>query len=138
MLPIREKLAWGLLAALGLFVVASVTGVVSGGPLDPTNPPGPTDGVRKAGTPIGSLPFDITQPGYYYVTRDLTAPTGQHGITITSDDVTVDLGGFTIRAGDSPSGSTGLVVFTVPGPRRARNIDRQRGIWGLVHRHRRE
>jgi hypothetical protein len=128
---IREKLAWGLLAALGLFVVASMTGVVSGGPLDPTNPPGPTDGVRTAGTPISSLPFAITQPGYYYVTRDLTAPPSQHGISITSDDVTIDLGGFTIRAGNSPSGNAGILVNDINGLRRARNIEiRNGGLFG--------
>ena len=127
---IREKLAWGLLATLGLFVVASLTGVVSGGPLDPPGPPGSTDGVRVPGTPISSLPFPITQPGYYYVTRDLTAPAGQPGITIASDDVTVDLGGFTLRPGDSPTGYIGVLVFQVPGPRRARNIEVRNG--GLV------
>lgn len=39
---LREKLAWTLAAVLALFVVASVTGVVSGGPLDPAEPPAPT------------------------------------------------------------------------------------------------
>lgn len=39
---IREKAAWGCLAALGLFVVATMSGVVSGGPLDPAGSPAPT------------------------------------------------------------------------------------------------
>lgn len=130
---IREKLAWGLFAALGLFVVASMTGVVSGGPLDPPGPPASTDSVRLPGTPISSLPFSITQPGYYYVTRDLTAPASQHGITIASDDVTVDLGGFTLRAGDTPSYYAGIATYTVPGPRGARNLEIRNGAfvgWG--------
>lgn len=39
---IREKLAWTGVVALAIFVVASVTGVVSGGPLDPPGAPGST------------------------------------------------------------------------------------------------
>ncbi len=39
---LREKLAWGLAAALGLFVVATTAGVVSGGPMAPPGPPGST------------------------------------------------------------------------------------------------
>lgn len=39
---VREKLAWSLLASIGLLVVAAVTSVVSGGPLDPPGPPAST------------------------------------------------------------------------------------------------
>ena len=39
---VREKIAWALAAALGLLVVAALTGVVSGGPLDPSGSPAPT------------------------------------------------------------------------------------------------
>jgi hypothetical protein len=38
----REKLSWGLLAALGLFVVAAMAGVATSGPLDPPGPVGST------------------------------------------------------------------------------------------------
>jgi len=38
----RERFAWALVATLGLFVAASVTGVVQGGPLDPPGSPGST------------------------------------------------------------------------------------------------
>ena len=38
----REKLAWSLVAALAVAVVASLAGVVRGGPLDPTSAPSST------------------------------------------------------------------------------------------------
>ncbi len=50
MVKMRERIAWALAAALGLLVLASLTGVVSGGPLDPPGPPGST--MR----PISDLP----------------------------------------------------------------------------------
>ena len=73
-----------------------------GGPLDPPGPPAATDGVRGPGTPISSLPFTITGPGYYYVTRTLNGPTGSGGIIIDASDVTLDLGGFTLFGGLNP------------------------------------
>lgn len=39
---IRERLAWGVAAALGLLVIASIASTVLGGPLDPPAPPGST------------------------------------------------------------------------------------------------
>jgi hypothetical protein len=39
---VRERFAWGAAAALALFVVAAVAGVVRGGPLDPSGSPGQT------------------------------------------------------------------------------------------------
>lgn len=89
-----------LILLLVLFALVSLIGMlaagVSGGPLDPPGAPGSTDGVRRPGTPISSLPFSITQPGYYYVTRNLTGPAGTDGVIISSDNVTLDLGGFTL------------------------------------------
>ena len=73
-----------------------MSGVVSGGPLDPGNPPAPTDGLRRPGTPISELPYAIDEPGLYYLTRDLSATTGQ-SIVITASNVTLDLGGFSIE-----------------------------------------
>jgi hypothetical protein len=45
--PMRERIAWGLVAALGLAVIASLAGAVRSGPLDPADTPGPT--YRKLG-----------------------------------------------------------------------------------------
>jgi hypothetical protein len=92
-----NRAGWVVAGVLALFVVAAMTGVVRGGPLDPPGTPAPTDGVRESGTPIAALPFTITQPGRYYVKRDLTGVAGQSGITIAQDGVTLDLNGFTLH-----------------------------------------
>ena len=84
-----------LLAVIGLFATRAY-----GGPLDPPGAPASTDGVRGQGTPISSLPFAITQPGRYYLTRNLTGPGNANGITITAANVTLDLNGFTLDGGD--------------------------------------
>jgi len=47
-------------------------------------------------TPISSLPYTINSPGSYYVTTNLTCTPTLNGITITSGNVTLDLGGFSL------------------------------------------
>ncbi len=97
-----------LLLAVLLVLIAMFATRAYGGPLDPPGPPGSTDGVRQPGTPISSLPITITQPGYYYVTRDLTGAPGQPGITISTSNVTIDLGGFRLLGGSSPGDGISL------------------------------
>jgi len=53
-------------------------------------------GSRGVGTQIKSLPASISSPGFYYITRDLSCAVGSHGITITADNVTLDLMGFSL------------------------------------------
>ncbi len=53
-------------------------------------------GSRGVGTEIKSLPYTISSPGFYYITKDLSCAAGVHGITITADNVTVDLMGFSL------------------------------------------
>src|SRR5262249_38728447 len=58
-------------------------------------------------TPISSVPTNITVAGSYYFTTNLTCSTcttGQHGILISTGNVSVDLNGFTL-AGIAGSGS---------------------------------
>src|SRR5262245_13341253 len=45
-------------------------------------------------TPISSLPFTISTPGSYYLTSSLESINS--GITVSANDVTIDLMGFTI------------------------------------------
>ena len=68
------------------------------GPLDPPGPPASTAGVLRPGTPISALPFTISQAGSYYLTTNLSGSAGSNGITVQSNDVTIDLGGFTLGA----------------------------------------
>ncbi|MGI8602589.1 MAG: right-handed parallel beta-helix repeat-containing protein [Verrucomicrobiales bacterium] len=96
---IFNKPGWTLAGIIGLLVVAAAAIFGQGGPLNPPGPPGPTmktlDQIEPR-TPISAIPFTISQPGSYYVTRNLTVSGGGDGITIQSDNVTLDLGGFTL------------------------------------------
>lgn len=59
-------------------------------------------------TPISSLPFVITNSGSYYLTTNLYAAAGQNGITIQTNSVTLDLGGFVLDG--AATGLTGVLV----------------------------
>jgi parallel beta-helix repeat protein len=74
------------------------------GSLTPPSAPGPTMkslAQIEPRTPISSLPYTITIPGSYYVTTNLTVAFSSAGITISTNDVTVDLNGFTLFGGVS-------------------------------------
>src|SRR2546425_6735130 len=89
------------------------------------NPPGPPTNIFKTldqiepRTPISSLPFTITKPGSYYVVSNLTSAADNVGISIQTNNVTIDLNGFaltgrtnsTMRGIDIPNATrTNLVV----------------------------
>ena len=97
-----------LILAVGVAIVAMLASNARGGPLDPPGTPASTSGVLQPGTPITSLPFDIQQPGNYYLTRNLTIAAAGNGITIDSSNVTLDLGGFTIDG--AHSGYSGVYI----------------------------
>ncbi|HVM48173.1 MAG TPA: right-handed parallel beta-helix repeat-containing protein, partial [Candidatus Acidoferrum sp.] len=69
------------------------------GSLTPPGAPAPTmkslDQVEPR-TPISSVPFTIASPGSYYVTTNLTGASGLSGITISNNNVTLDLNGFAL------------------------------------------
>lgn len=106
----------GCLLAFGHSTIAQ-------GPLDPPGAPEPNyrtlDQVRP-GQPLPSLdpadanlftlPITIIEPGSYYLTRDLIAPSAYPGpaIVIQTDGVTLDLNGFAIEKRGSPSGSPAI------------------------------
>ncbi|MCC5848152.1 MAG: right-handed parallel beta-helix repeat-containing protein [Verrucomicrobia bacterium] len=75
------------------------------GPLNPVSGPAPMmrtlDQVEPR-TPISELPFTISEPGSYYVTDNLEV-TG-NGILVESDNVSIDLNGFTMRGSGSGLG----------------------------------
>jgi hypothetical protein len=58
-------------------------------------------------TPISVAPFTISTSGSYYLTQNLAVTTGS-GITISSDDVTLDLNGFTISSTANPASGSGV------------------------------
>jgi hypothetical protein len=88
---IQNKLGFGIVGALLLVVIASLAGGVFAGPLDPPRGPGSTQE-----TQITSLPYTISTSGSYILTGNLTGAGGSNGITITADNVTIDLRGFAL------------------------------------------
>jgi hypothetical protein len=78
-----------------------LTAAMAQGPLAPPGPPGET--MRSLAqieprTPIGSIPFTISQPGSYYLTGNVAGITAGAvaGIVIAARQVTLDLNGFTL------------------------------------------
>ena len=59
---------------------------------------------KGVGTAISSLPVEISTPGFYYLTKNLTLADGGDAITVKADHVTLDLMGFSI-AGTVGSGN---------------------------------
>lgn len=108
MRTIFDRLGWGVAGAAIVTLVVILAGAVRAGPLDPPGAPAPTAGVLRPGTPISTLPYTITQPGSYYVTGNLTGASGQNGILINANSVTLDLNGFTLQG--VPGSGTGVKV----------------------------
>lgn len=104
-------------AVLGAAMLVIGAGAAVGGPLVPpagpvTDTPGPEPRTPVSAT---SAPGDtlsmhiISQPGSYYLTANLVATGAKHGITIASDNVTLDLNGFTVsQAADGTGFPVGI------------------------------
>lgn len=116
--PDRRAMLAGM-GLLGLAGIATLAKTAQAGPLNPpAGPIAPTgrtmqeiydrvartaQGLAEPRIPVQSLPssgtavYAITQPGSYYLTGNITPPPGLSGIMIMSDDVSIDLCGFTLR-----------------------------------------
>jgi hypothetical protein len=113
-----SRAGWLVAGVLALFVVAAMTGVVRGGPLDPPGAPSATGTLpqvepRSPIPPVGwngTFPIVISTPGSYYFTRSVAATaTNADGIRVISDNVTLDLNGFTLFGWDKTA--TGIAVI---------------------------
>lgn len=103
----RTGTTLGLILAAGLAAGASL--IALAGPLDP--PAGPVSSTYKTLSEIEpriainatNTPGDadsvyrITAPGSYYLTGNISGANGKHAIEIDSDNVTLDLNGFTLQ-----------------------------------------
>jgi hypothetical protein len=86
--------------------------VFAQGSLTPPGAPAPTMltlNQIEPRIPISSTPFVITNPGSYYLTTNLNVTTGT-AITISNNDVTLDLNGFTISSTDPANSGTGVIL----------------------------
>lgn len=72
-------------------------------PRIPIRPVPATTVAQDPGIPISSLPFAISAQGSYFLTGNLTASGSTAGITISADNVTLDLNGFALVGGGSGS-----------------------------------
>lgn len=112
---------FALRAILLVALLALAGSAAAQGPLAPPGPPAPTMKTLEQvepRIPISALPFTINAPGSYYLTGTLTGTANAHGITITADDVTVDLAGHALLgvAGSLSgvsvsSGRTNIAIF---------------------------
>jgi len=110
----KKRLSWFLTG-----VLVSMVGICfAQGPLAPPGPPGEIyktlDQVEPR-IPINLLPYTISAPGSYYLTKDMDYPTiAQNGITINASNVTIDLMGFTLK-GPGKTGNTRSAITLVTG-----------------------
>jgi hypothetical protein len=103
------SVAAGIIVILAWSVPLSVYGQ---GNLTPSSGPAPVmkslDQV-EARIPISSAPYTITNPGAYYLTTNLTV-TGGTAIDIGTNDVTLDLNGYTIFSTSSAPSGFGIQI----------------------------
>ena len=86
------------------------------GSLAPPGAPAPTmkslDQIEPR-TPISSAPFTISVSGSYYLTTNVTVSSG-NAITVSANNVTLDLSGFTISSTENPAaGGSGILLNAV-------------------------
>jgi hypothetical protein len=100
-----------ILAVLGFsFLSPQLSTIFAQGSLTPTGAPGATMLTLSQIDPrtrISSAPYNITTPGAYYLTTNLTV-TSANAISISTNGVTLDLNGFTIST--TTSGSYGIFL----------------------------
>ena len=84
-------------------------------------------GGAALGTKITSLPYPITKSGFYYVGGNLSSAAS--GIIVSANDVTIDLGGFTLTGNGGSTYGVGIGGQTNVEVRNGTVRGFQFGIW---------
>jgi len=98
----------------GFLIWASVTigCCLAQGPLAPTGPPRPIMKTLDQIEPrigISAAPYVITNSGSYYLTTNLYVGSG-NAIVISTNDVSLNLNGYTISSDESPPTGYGIII----------------------------
>src|SRR4051812_29367182 len=105
-----RRCATFMLAAVVLFSISSLFGQ---GSLTPPGAPAPTMKTLAQVEPriaiTNSGPVTISRPGSYYLTTNITASFSTC-ISIVTNNVTIDLNGFSLLTSDPSPGSTGINI----------------------------
>jgi hypothetical protein len=67
-------------------------------------------GGGAVGTKITSRPYEIKSPGFYYLTGNLTYNGSDKAITVSADNVTIDLMGFSLRNANAIEPTYGIYM----------------------------
>jgi len=98
-IAVTPRVAKGAVLGLVCVIIAGVAlaGQLNppAGPVAPTPGPEPRTAVNAVNTPgDADSVFRITQPGSYYLERNVAGQAGKHGVEIAANGVTLDLNGF--------------------------------------------
>lgn len=106
-----------MLACIFAFVIClSAHDAIAQGLLTPPGAPAPnmkTLAQVEPRMPISSLPYIITEGGSYYLTTNLTGVSGQYGILIQTNNVSIDLNGFTMKGVSGSLGGIGTPLTMI-------------------------
>lgn len=105
---------FAICAACSFFVICYSS--FGQGALTPPGAPAPTMKTLsqiEPRTPISSAPFTIASRGSYYLTTNLAVSSGT-AILINTNDVTLDLNGFTISSTEASPTGTGIFINNAP------------------------
>ncbi len=107
MAHIMNRAGWIIAGVLALLVVAALSGVVRGGPLDPpAGAPASTNRTlifQPAGPCPAGFPIVLSAPGSYVLASNITGCTGVDGIQISASNVSLDLNGFSLIGVGGPA-----------------------------------
>src|SRR5579872_5388451 len=101
-----------LAALVPLLTLSLQRSAFAQGALTPPGAPAPmmkTLAQIEPRTPISSAPFTISAPGSYYLTGNLSV-TGGNAISINTNNVTLDLNGFTISSTAASANGSAILI----------------------------